>query len=111
MQTIPQWHLENLDGFCVLGSPYTPAEDILIEKMGLHGFHFNSILLPKFFWPTVRKLCSSDWEKLLEFDAEGREFANILRSLNITCWKMIQEKNILLNSTANPANPAHFWLN
>ena len=41
----------------------------------------NGILLPKLFWPTVRKNCSSDQEKLLKFKAEGREFANFLRSL------------------------------
>ena len=34
----------------------------------------NGILLPKVFWPTVRKNCSSDREKLLQFEAEGREF-------------------------------------
>ena len=28
-----------------------------------------------------KKKCSSDREKLLEFEAEGREFAKILRSL------------------------------
>ena len=39
------------------------------------------ILLPKLFWPTVRKNCSSDREKKLKFEAEGREIANILRSL------------------------------
>ena len=39
------------------------------------------ILLPKLFWPTVRKNCSSDQEKLLKFEAEGQEFANFLRSL------------------------------
>ena len=39
------------------------------------------ILLPKLFWPTVRKNCSSDREKLLKFKAEGREFAKFLRSL------------------------------
>ena len=39
------------------------------------------ILLPKLFWPTVRKNCSSDREKLWKFEAEGREFANFLRSL------------------------------
>ena len=27
------------------------------------------------------KNCSSDWEKLLKFEAEGREFVKILRSL------------------------------
>ena len=36
----------------------------------------NGILLPKLFWPTVRKKCSSDREKLLKFEIEGREFAN-----------------------------------
>ena len=29
----------------------------------------------------MRKDCSSDQEKLLEFEAEGREFAKFLRSL------------------------------
>ena len=34
------------------------------------------------FWPTVRINCSpSDREKLLKFEAEGREFAKFLRSL------------------------------
>ena len=41
----------------------------------------NGILLPKLFWPTVRKKCSSDWEKLLKFEAAGQEFAKFLRSL------------------------------
>ena len=39
------------------------------------------ILLPKLFWPTVRKHCSDDQEKLLKFKAEGWEFAKFLRSL------------------------------
>ena len=38
-------------------------------------------LLPKLFWPTVIKNCSSDREKLLKFEAEGREFEKFLRSL------------------------------
>ena len=29
----------------------------------------------------MRKNCSSDREKVLKFEAEGQEFANILRSL------------------------------
>ena len=41
----------------------------------------NGILLPKLFFPTVRKKCSSDREKLLKFKAEGQEFAKFLRSL------------------------------
>ena len=42
----------------------------------------NGILLPKLFWATVRKNCSSDREKLLKFEAEGLEFANFLRLLD-----------------------------
>ena len=41
----------------------------------------NGILLPKLFWPTVRKNCSRDREKLLKFEAEGREFSKFLRSV------------------------------
>ena len=41
----------------------------------------NGILLPKLFWLTVRKKCSSDQEKLLKFEAEGQEFAKVLKSL------------------------------
>ena len=41
----------------------------------------NGILLPKLFWPTLIKNCSSDQEKILKFKAEGRDFAKILRSL------------------------------
>ena len=39
----------------------------------------NGILLPKLFWPTVRKKCARDREKLLKCEVEGREFAKILR--------------------------------
>ena len=37
-------------------------------------FHLQKCL-PKVFWPTARKNCSSDREKLLKCEAEGREFA------------------------------------
>ena len=43
------------------------------------GKQNNDILLPKLFWPTVRKNCSSDREKILKFETEGQEFANFLR--------------------------------
>ena len=42
---------------------------------------WNGIFFPKLFCSTVRKKCSSDREKLLEFEAEGQEFAKLLRSL------------------------------
>ena len=38
-------------------------------------------MLTKLFWPTVRKKCSGDQEKLLKFEAEGQEFSKNLRSL------------------------------
>ena len=41
----------------------------------------NGILSPKLFWSTVKKNCSRDPEILLKLEAEGREFAKILRSL------------------------------
>ena len=40
----------------------------------------NGILLPKLFWPIVKKNCSSDKEKL-KFEAEGQAVAKFLRSL------------------------------
>ena len=36
----------------------------------------NGILLPKLFWPTVRKNCSNDREKLLKFEAEAEILQN-----------------------------------
>ena len=45
------------------------------------GNLLSGILLPKLFWIYVRKNCCGDREKLLKILAEGREFANILRSL------------------------------
>ena len=51
-----------------------------IRFLSLKKREENGILLPKLFWPTVRKNCPSDREKLLKFDAEGWEFAKILRS-------------------------------
>ena len=41
----------------------------------------NGILLSKLLWPTVRKSFSCDWNFFLKFEAEGQEFAKILRSL------------------------------
>ena len=47
------------------------------------------ILLPKLFWPSVGKNCSSDREKLLQFEAEGQEFAKNLRSHELfKQWKV-----------------------
>ena len=41
----------------------------------------NGILLPKLFLSTVRKKISNDQQKLWKFEAKGKEFAKILRSL------------------------------
>ena len=48
------------------------------ERMKKFG---NGILLPKLFWPTVRKECSIDRENLLKFEAKCQEFEIFLRSL------------------------------
>ena len=50
------------------------------------------VLLPKLFWPIVRKNCSSGWEKLLIFQAEGQEFAKFLRSLE-KFMKTVKDQN------------------
>ena len=42
----------------------------------------TDILFSKLFWLTGRKKkCSSDWEKLLKFEAEGWEFGKFMRLL------------------------------
>ena len=55
----------------------------------------NGILLPKLFWPTVRKK-NTDWEKLLEFEAESREFEIILRSLEQFIQTVKGQNNFLV---------------
>ena len=57
------------------------ATDIWLEvESGIRAWK-KCILLPKLLWPNVWKNCSSDGEKLLKFEVEGREFENFLRSL------------------------------
>ena len=40
------------------------------------------------------KKCSSDREKLLKFEAEGREFANVLKLLEQFIQTVKRQKNI-----------------
>ena len=54
----------------------------------------DGILFPKLFRPTMSKSCSSDWEKLLKFKAEGGEFAKPLRSLQQFTWPMKGKNNL-----------------
>ena len=58
-------------------------------------FTIDGILLPKLFWPTVRKNCSSDQENLLKFSAFCLEFANVLRSLEQVIQRMKGQNNFL----------------
>ena len=53
--------------------------------------YISGILLPKLFWPIVRKNCSSDPEKVLKFEAKGPEF---LRSLEQFIQTVKGQKNI-----------------
>jgi hypothetical protein len=48
----------------------------------------------------VRKNCSGDWKKKLKFKAEGREFANILRSLNRTIYSHSKRSEQFLKQNA-----------
>ena len=41
------------------------------------------ILFQKLFWPTMKKKRSIDQEKIFKYEAEGREFANLLKSLEL----------------------------
>ena len=65
----------------ILGNHKTHLLTIYVGSQFFPHPHKNGILLPKLFWPTVRKKCSSEQEKLLKFEAEGQEFAKFLRSL------------------------------
>ena len=57
----------------------------------------NGILLSKLFRPTVRKKC--DQEKLLKLEAEGQEFAKILRSLEQYIQTVKGQNNFWLHNT------------
>ena len=72
---------------CSYGERKNHSKALLDLKDG-HG-----ILFPKLVWPYVRKNCSSDREKLLKFEAEGREFAKFLRSLEQFIQTVKGQKN------------------
>ena len=52
---------------------------VLEYQFRVLDYENNGILLPKLSWP--RRNSSSDGEKCLKFEAEVREFAKFLRSL------------------------------
>ena len=64
---------------CYETTPSPPLKEFV--KRGKINSFVNGILFQKLFWPTVRKNCLSEREKLLKFETEGWEFAKILRSL------------------------------
>jgi hypothetical protein len=55
--------------------------DTVLKTLMESRMHTYGILSSKLFRPTVRKNCSSSQETLLKLEAEDREFAKILRSL------------------------------
>ena len=57
---------------------YDSYKTINISRKEILSASDNGILFLKLFWPTVRKNCSSDREKLLKFKAEGWEFSKFL---------------------------------
>ena len=68
---------------CLSGCILVLTVSIITAQVSSHSNHqkLNGILLLKLFWPTVRKNCSSDREKLLKFKAEGLKLAKYLRSI------------------------------
>ena len=72
--------------FIVHNSILTMFYSSAVKKIVFMPTKKNGILFQKFFWPTVRKKCSSDWEKLFKFGTEGREFAKHLNNL-FKQWK------------------------
>ena len=50
--------------------PFSNFSCMFLNPKYLFQFEFG-ILLLKLFWPTVRKNCSSDWEKLWRLKAEN----------------------------------------
>ena len=71
------------------------VQNFMINKsFSCQSKEMNGILLPKLFWPTVRKNCSSDPEKLLKFEAEGQEVAKCLRSLDQFIQTLKVQNNI-----------------
>ena len=68
---------------------YVPAKHLFQQ----HLYPYNWLKTWYFVTKIVRKNCSSDREKLLKFEAEGREFAKILRSLKYGFNKKYFRKN------------------
>ena len=69
------------------------------EKVEIITNHFEHYWTKKpknGYCDTVRKNCSSDRENFLKFEAEGREFAKILRSLQQFFQTVKGQKKILV---------------
>ena len=61
--------------------PYTEPVLVAFRRPGGCTSCKKWYFVTKIVLTAVRKNCSSDREKLLKFETEGREFAKILRSL------------------------------
>ena len=57
----------------------------------------------------MRKNCSSDREKLLKFDPEGREFAKVLRSLEQFMRTVKGQNKMFANSRPSASNFKRFF--
>ena len=71
-------NLQNVLQIFVLISFSTRLKLAIIRRQNMcNKLVWNGILLPKLFWPTVRKKCSRDLENLLKFEVEGQVFAKM----------------------------------
>ena len=81
-------------GLFLIGATYLIADPFFsLFSRFLSPTRINGILLPKLFWPTMRKNCSCDQEFVLKFEAEGREFSKFLRSLEQFIQSIVASTN------------------
>ena len=79
-------HKLHPNGFCLYLIPRKKSQtksrlmSSVLSTMYVLYYLNNGILFPKLFRPTVRKNCSSDWEKLLKFEAEIFEITRTIYS-------------------------------
>ena len=89
---------------------YVNTETQDVQVSSTYKVRVIGILLPKLFWPTVRKNCSSDRENLLKFEAQGWEFTKFLRSLEWFIRTVKGQKNVCQQVTLVSGQPIKILL-
>ena len=80
-----QWNLKRIHGLGIMICQFV----VIIRTVYCCFWKVRiGILLPKLFWPTVRKKCSSDQENILKFEAEAwrLRICKNFESTRTICW-------------------------